>query len=156
MWSDDYIAWAGVVRPFMLGAIENFLGSRLQTNPQWTSAGVAALADQATRHAFDVTNDHRRYPEYCRTEAEFRLWVYTLAHNEMLRLLIRHRLGERRFLLLSADQRRVLGMRYIDQLPPGDVAGVLHVSVDEVREQVNQARDAFIQLLGQPDQETEP
>ncbi len=156
MWPDDYITWAAVVRPRVRNSIKDLLDHYLGTNPQWTPAGIAALAEQATRHAFDVANDRRRYPEYCRSEAEFRLWVFTIALNEMLRLLIRHRLGERRFLLLSADQRRVLGMRYIDQLPPGDVAGVLHVSVDEVREQVNQAQDAFIQLLGQPDQETEP
>jgi DNA-directed RNA polymerase specialized sigma24 family protein len=116
---------------------------------------VAALADQATRHAFDVANDHRRYPEYYRTQAEFRIWAYTVALNEALRLLIRHRFGEPRFLLLSGDRRRVLGMRYLDQLPPGDVAGVLQVSADGVRAQAQQALEAFFGILGQPDAETD-
>jgi hypothetical protein len=154
-WPDDFIEWAGTARQFVLHAIKSFLDHRLRTNPEWTPAGVTALAEQATRHAFDVANDHRRYPEYCRNEAEFRIWVFTVALNEVLRLLIRHRLGEPRFLLLSADRRRLLGMRFLDQFPPGDVAGVLHVSADEVREQVIHARDVFFQLLGQPNEETE-
>jgi DNA-directed RNA polymerase specialized sigma24 family protein len=116
---------------------------------------VSALAEQATRHTFDLANDHRLYPDYCRTQDEFRLWVFTLALNETLRQLIRHRLGQARFLLLSADQRRLLGMRYLDQLPPGDVAGVLHLGADAVREQTRQALDAFFEILGRADTETE-
>ena len=77
----------------------------LRTNPHWTQEGVGSLAEQATRHAFDIANDRRRYREYCRTEAEFRVWVYAVALNEALRLLIRHRYGEPRFRLLCADQR---------------------------------------------------
>jgi hypothetical protein len=153
MWPDDYIAWALGARPIVVGGIERELYRHLFTNPQWTEAETATLADQATRHAFDMANDHRRYPAYFRTEAEFRVWVYTVALNETLRLLIRHRLGESRFKHLSADQRRMLGLRYLDQLPPGDVAGVLHVSAEEVRQQVNQALDAFFQILGQSDVE---
>jgi hypothetical protein len=155
MWPDDYIAWAVRARPNAVQGIKGMLNQHLHTNPQWTEAGVAALAEQATRHAFDVANDHCRHPEYCRTEAEFKVWVRTVALNEVLRLLIRHRFGEPRCQLLSADQRRLLGMRYLDQLPPGDVAGVLRVSADEVREQANQALDAFFQMLGQADVETE-
>ncbi len=156
MWPDDYIVWAQEARRRVADGIRSLLNRHLQTNPDWTPAGVEALAEQATRHAFDVANDHRRYPEYCRTQAEFRLWVFTVALNEALRLLIRHRRGEPRFMLLPADQRRLLGMRYLDQLPPGDAAGVLRLSADEVREKANQALEAFFQRLGQPDGETEP
>jgi hypothetical protein len=117
MWPDDFIGWARVERPFVAGSLERLLHLRLETNPEWSHQAISALADQATRHAFDVANDHRRYPEYCRTQAEFRTWAYVSALNEALRLLIRHRFGEPRFLLLSADHRRVLGMRYLDQLP---------------------------------------
>jgi DNA-directed RNA polymerase specialized sigma24 family protein len=156
MWPDDFIDWAGRFRRVVAEAIERLLNGYLRANTEWTRTAVSALAEQATRYAFDVANDHRRYLEYCRTEAEFRLWVYTVALNEALRLLIRHRFGQGRFLLLSADQRRLLGMRYLDQLPPGDVAGVLHVSADEVREQAKQALEAFIQRFGRPDGETEP
>ena len=155
MWPDDYIAWAERGRPIVVSGIEHALYRYLHTNPQWTEEGVAALAEQSTRHAFDVANDHRRYPEFCRTEAEFRIWVYLVALNEALRLLIRHRFGEPRFQLLSADQRRFLSMRYLDQLPPGDVAGVLHISVEAVVEQTRQAFDAFFQMLGQPEAETD-
>ncbi len=155
MWPDDYIAWAESTRPIVVSGIERALYPHLQRNPQWTEEAVAALAEQATRRAFDVANDHRRYPEYCRTEAEFRTWVYTIGLNEVLRLLIRHRFGEPRFQLLSADQRRFLGMKYLDQLPPGDIAAVLQVSSDVVREHLHKALADFFRLLGQPEAETE-
>jgi hypothetical protein len=163
MWPDDYIAWAQSARPFLAEGIKRLLNRYLGTSPQWTVERVTALAEQATRYAFDVANDHRRYPEYCRTEAEFRIWAHTVGLNEVLRLLIRHRLGEPHFQRLSADQRRLLGMRYLDQLPPGDMAGVLRVSGEEVREGTKQALEAFFQRLEQPDaqgddedEETEP
>jgi len=155
MWPDDYIDWAGRARPFVLDGIEHQLYHHLRRNPQWTEAGIKPLAEQATRHAFDMANDHRRYREYCRTEAAFRVWVFTVALNEALRLLIRHRFGEPRFQLLSADQRRLLGMRFLDQLPAGDVASVLHLSADAVWEQTCQALETFFHILGQPDGETD-
>jgi DNA-directed RNA polymerase specialized sigma24 family protein len=155
MWPDDYIAWAATARPSVARWIERWLDRHVHGNPQWSTAGVAALAEQATRHAFDVANDHRRYPEYFSTETQFGVWASTVALNEALRLLIRHRLGEARFRLLSADQRRVLGMRFLDQLPPGDVAGVLQIDADTVRGQAREALDAFLRILAQPDAETE-
>jgi len=156
MWPDDYIAWAQAARPIVLRGLKRLMNRHLHTNPQWTRVVITALAEQATRHAFDVANDRRRYAGYCSTEAGFRVWVYTVALNEALRLLIRHRLGEPRVQLLSADQRRVLGMRFLDHLPSGDVAGILHISPDAVRQQTDQALEALFKILGQPDTETGP
>jgi hypothetical protein len=153
MWPDDYIDWAGRIRPAVAQRMKLWLGRRLSTNPQWTASGIENLAEQATRHAFDKANDHRRYSEYVGSEAEFSVWVITVVLNEVLRLLIRHRLGEPRFLLLPAVQRRLLGMRFLDQLPPGDVAAVLRISADQVREEAQQALDAFFQILVEPDEE---
>jgi DNA-directed RNA polymerase specialized sigma24 family protein len=155
MWPDDYIVWAARIRSFVAHWIKRHLNRHLHTNPQWTDEVVDALAEQATRHTFDVANDHRRYPDYCRTETEFRVWVCTVGLNEALRLLIRHRFSQSRLALLSADQCRWLVMRYVDQLVPGDIAGVLRVSPDVVRERTYQALDALFQTLGQPDVETE-
>ena len=154
MWPDDYIEWANDARPRVVRTLRRALYRHLRTNPHWTQEGVGSLAEQATRHAFDIANDRRRYREYCRTEAEFRVWVYAVALNEALRLLIRHRYGEPRFRLLCADQRRVLGLRFLDQLSPGDVASVLHVRAEEVRRQTREAIGALFQILGKPDAET--
>jgi hypothetical protein len=98
-----------------------------------------------------------RYQEHqdFATETEFRVGVYSIALNETWRMSSCHRFGKPRFQRLPADQRRLLGMRYLDQLPPGDVAGVLRLSADEVRERVRLSLHAFFRILGRPDVENE-
>jgi hypothetical protein len=155
MWPEDYIEWARRARPLALAGVRNGLALHLSGSPGWSAEEIARLAEQAVRYAFDVANDRRRYREYFHNETEFRLWLTTIALREALRLLLRRPSVEHRLDRLSADLRRVLGMVYLDQLPPGDIAPVFRLSPEEVRGREREALEALFRLLREPNDEAE-
>jgi hypothetical protein len=73
MWPDDYIEWARSDRPFLANRVRDWLVWELRASPHWAGDRSTVLAEQATRYAFDLANDHRRHAGYFENAPEFRL-----------------------------------------------------------------------------------
>jgi DNA-directed RNA polymerase specialized sigma24 family protein len=140
MWPDDYIDWALRARPPVLRAVRGFLSqTQLQTQ-------AASLATQALRTSFDVAHDRCRYRGYFRDYDGFRAWLASVAFREAFRIYLRHPLMEPRLDSLADDQRSILGMVYLDQLRPGDVAAAFHCAPAEVSQREQQAFETLRRL----------
>jgi DNA-directed RNA polymerase specialized sigma24 family protein len=111
------------------------------------SAQPARLAALALRHAFDTANDRRRFPGYFPDERTFGLWLVVTGLREGYRLLLRHRVVEAELQHLPADQCRLLGMTYLEQLCDGDIASFLQIPPSNVPLLRQQAMNALIALL---------
>jgi DNA-directed RNA polymerase specialized sigma24 family protein len=110
-------------------------------------ADILGLTRRAMREAFSLANARRGYPEYFQDEPEFQRWLTAVALRQALRVFLEHRPVGRALNLLPAEQRRVLGMLYLDQLNFSDVAGVLQTMLQEIGRRKTEALDALRQLL---------
>jgi DNA-directed RNA polymerase specialized sigma24 family protein len=146
MWPDDYIDWARRTQPEALQQSGDRLQRLLERNPL-LSLEVNRLAGEAVREAFNKANERQHFPAYFETESQFRLWLAVVVLREEHRLLLQHEDVRPYLGRLSADQRRLLGMWFLDDLPAGDLAAVLQVSADEVRRRYQEALQAFWALL---------
>ena len=147
MWPDDYIDWALQARPDVLTVVHGALDVLLTRAAPRLRRAIPELSDRATRAAFRQAYRLRHYPEYFRDRAEFRRWLGVVAIRQAIRLLLRRRLVGRALNLLPGDQRRVLGMIYLDQLSYGDVAAVLQIPAEQVHQRAAAALQALRQLL---------
>jgi hypothetical protein len=150
MWLDDYIDWAADAQPWIVQLIQRRLDLLMQHYLLWSSAETTGLAQEVMTEVINIANDHyfHRDPDYFDQRAQFRTWAQTVALRVMLGRLLRHPVVAPRLGLLAHDQRRLLGMQYLDHLSVGDIAGILRVSLDDVRQRCQGALEAFWQILG--------
>jgi DNA-directed RNA polymerase specialized sigma24 family protein len=108
---------------------------------------VTDLADQATQEAFQKAFARRLYGEYFQDEAQLLRWLIRVAARELLRGFLQQGSVRRVLNLLPAEQRRILGMVYLDGLNARDIAGVLEIPPEEVTRGGQQGLDALRQML---------
>jgi DNA-directed RNA polymerase specialized sigma24 family protein len=154
MWPDDYVDWALRVRPALDQQLRSQLEARLSERGQ-SIISIDELVEQARREAFDLAYSHCRHANYFANETEFRVWLTIVAFREVLRLLVRHEELEPWLNRLSAAQRRLLGMVYLDRLPAGDAASLLRLPPEEIARRARETLDDLLQMVRQGEQESE-
>jgi DNA-directed RNA polymerase specialized sigma24 family protein len=147
-WPDSYIDWARNAKPVLAQQVATSLRNLLLPN-SLPADETKELAEQAALEAFNLAYGHQRDPGYFQDENQFKLWLGTVAFREALRLLLRHDRVEPQLHALPGDQCQLLGMVYLDRLFYGDVAPILRIRPDEVRQQQQNALNALFQLLRQ-------
>jgi DNA-directed RNA polymerase specialized sigma24 family protein len=146
MWPTDYINWALRARPLLDRRVYSQVGNLLPSRAPWPQV-AQGLTRQAVRLAFDMANDRCRYPDYFTDEPQFGRWLLIVGFREVLRLFLRHPNVAPALLALPGDQRRLLGMVWIDQLPFVEVAAILGLTDQQARQMARAAFVALTQLL---------
>jgi DNA-directed RNA polymerase specialized sigma24 family protein len=146
VWPDDYIDWALRARPPVTQSTHRWLDTLLGRHPR-LSLEAGSLAEEATQEVFRLAAGRRQIAEYLPDEMAFRRWVGALVLLEALRRLLGHAEVGPELDRLTSEQRRLLGMRYLDRLPPGDVAAILGLSTEQVQRQSQDALQRLWDLL---------
>jgi hypothetical protein len=145
-WPEAYIDWAKESKKELIQSLGLALSGLLGANPL-LSLDVKALVKQAAQYSFELATNRQHFAGYFRDAAQFREWLTIIAWRELHRLLMAHADVRPYLDHLGAEERRLLGMMYLDRLPYGEIGRILGVDSNRAFELCRQAIEAFWDLL---------
>lgn len=147
MWPEQYIEWAGKLKPLLTRVVANALAQHHFARNPSLNVDTPEIVREVVGHAFDLAR-RRAYRSYFASESEFLWWLQGIAFTQLVRVLVERDDYTSRLHGFPSRLLQSFGWVVLDGIESAQVASRFGVPVTDIDRWVSEARNALFEVPG--------